>query len=108
MPGPRLLHRQPLEPRQKLVACVETECFPDVDNNGVRRRREVDTVAGVAGKTEGRQGGEHGAQGTQDSGFEHGWEIGLGLVNKIYLVPSLQHFEGFNLCCKGRVKHAEQ
>ena len=40
----------------QVVACVEevdcqTECFPDVDNNGVRRRREVESGAG--GKTEG-------------------------------------------------------
>ena len=42
-----------------MVACVEesdcrTDCFPDVDNNGIkRRRREVDTGAGAGGKTEG-------------------------------------------------------
>ena len=43
----------------QVVACVEesdclTECFPDVDNNGVRRRREVgDSGPGAGGKTEG-------------------------------------------------------
>lgn len=43
----------------QVVACVEesdcrTDCFPDVDNNGIKRRkREVDTGAGAGGKTEG-------------------------------------------------------